>query len=349
MRRIGTLSDPSQAKRFADYLVTQSIECLVETQHAERSGADQPLGNNARTEGEAATECDIWIREESDVERAREEFAQFMQSPEDAKYDVQGAAEKIRNERVSEEKRKLKLQQRVRPKSSSMPGPMMGVPVRQQSIPVVIAVIAVCVVAGFATGMGNPWPSRIPGELSTEETVFSTMSFVDRFEYAQTDDPFASIRKGQVWRLVTHLCLHGSTFHLAFNMLAIFFLGSVLERLQGSWFLGLLLLFCGVFGSLFNVMLPPEEDLPTILHGLAGSPLLIGASGAVYGLFGYLWIRPLLTPTFPVRMVPMNVAIMLGWLVFCVFFVDRIANGAHIGGLIAGVVIAAVLSKIQPD
>ena len=86
-----------------------------------------------------------------------------------------------------------------------------------------------------------------------------------------------------------------------------------------------------------------------MLSGLAGSPFSIGASGAVYGLFGYLWIRPTLSPSYPVRMMPANVAIMLGWLVFCIFFVDRIANGAHIGGLIAGVVIAVIVSRMPSD
>jgi GlpG protein len=179
--------------------------------------------------------------------------------------------------------------------------------------------------------------------------VFMGLSFVDIRDYLATEDPFASIKQGEVWRFITPIFLHGDTYHLAFNMLALFFLGSAIERLQGSPFMAMLLLVSGVVGGLVQVWLPPADQLPEWLDGLSGSPFSIGASGAVYGLFGYLWVRPAMTPSYPVRMVPANVAIMLGWLVFCIFFVQGIANGAHIGGLLAGVVIAAVVAQLPSN
>ena len=57
MRRIGTLQDSTQARHFCDYLVTLSIDAAVDS------------------DGEGQDACwDIWIRDEKDVERARQAF-----------------------------------------------------------------------------------------------------------------------------------------------------------------------------------------------------------------------------------------------------------------------------------
>lgn len=348
MRRIGSLPDPDQARRFADYLFTQSIDCSVDIEDA---AGNEPSGSPESTDPKSSEKiCNLWIRDESHVEQSRQELAAFRAAPDDPKYQVGSEAEQIRKQQAVDEKRKKSLQQKMTPKSPTAGrGAMMGVPVRQQTIPVVIGTIILSVIASFTTGFGRPAQSSVPGELTTEETVFYGLSFVDWRDYQPTSDPFASIKKGQIWRLVTPIFLHGDTFHLAFNMLALFFLGSAIERLQGSWFMAMMLLVSGIFGGLVQVWLPAAETLPSFLSGLAGTPFSIGASGAVYGLFGYLWIRPLLSPSFPVRMMPSNIAIMLGWLVICIFFVGGIANGAHIGGLIAGVVIAAVVSRLPGE
>jgi len=345
MRRIGTLADPEQAKRFSDYLLTQSVQCRVDTNPSKDPSSDATADGD---DGQAVS-CDLWIRDEADVQKGKAELDAFLAAPEDPKYNVGVKAKQLRKQTAEEEKRKRKLQKAAKPPSRGS-GILMGVPLRQQAIPVVIGVIALSILASFSTGFGYPKPSNVPGELSSEEAVFYGLSFVDWRDYVTSgNDPFASIKKGEVWRLVTPIFLHGSTFHLAFNMLGLFFLGSAIERLQGSWFMAFLLLASGIVGGLVQVWLPPADELPSLLHGLAGTPFSIGASGAVYGLFGYLWIRPLLAPSYPVRMLPNNVAIMMGFLVFCIFFVDRIANGAHIGGLLAGVVTAAAVSQMNLD
>lgn len=363
MRRIGTLTNPDDAKRFADYLITHSIECSVDIEtisSGSGSGAadsqgsgPEPAASGAqadRASSAGETRCDLWVRDESHVDRAKQELEAFLQSPGDEKYRVHGEADRIRKQQVAEEKRKKKLQQKVNHKTPHAGGGMLGgVSIRQQSIPVIIGVVVVSVIVSFATGFGRPDPSMIPGEPSIGELLFTKMSFVDELDYVVDSDPYASIKKGEVWRLITPLFLHGDPFHLAFNMIGVFFLGSAIERLQGSLFMAFLFFACGIFGTIFNISLPPEESLPPILEGLAGTHRLIGASGAVFGLFGYLWIRPLLSPNYPISMMSSNVKIMLGVMIFMVFFVDGIANGAHIGGLIAGVVIAAVTSRLKID
>ncbi len=329
MRRIGNLSDGTLAQRFCDYLMTLAIEASAE--------------QNSSEEGIA---WDIWIREETDVQQARDEFAAFQATPDDPKYDVADQASKLREERIADHQRRLKHQTDYGKKMTSrtaMSGPLAGVTVRQQNIPVTIGIIIISVLVSFSSGFGNPRPSMKANEYSLEQKLHFTLQFVDVREFAKTGDPFESVKRGEVWRLVTPTFMHGNTFHLAFNMIMLYFFGAAIERLHGSLFMGLLVLVTGIAGMLTQVMLPDPESLPAILIGLAGTPFAIGASGAVYGLFGFLWIRPVIDPAYPIRMVPINVTIMLGFLVFCMTpMMKGIANGAHLGGLIAGMLAALV-------
>ena len=325
MRRIGTLADGSLARRFCDYLVTLSIDATTDS------------------DNESGGVWSIWIRDETDVDKAKLEFVAFEESPDSDRYQVEEQVSRIRNDRIEEQQRRLKQQrdlERSMP-SDSGAGPLAGAAVRQQSIPVTIGIIAIAVVASFTSNFGSPRGSRVPGKTTIEQKTYFGLSFVDQRDYVETKgDPFASVRKGEVWRFVTPMFLHGDTFHLAFNMLWIFFLGSAIERLHGSLFFLLLTMSTQIAGMLLQVMLPESGFLTPALQG---TPFAIGASGAVYGLFGYLWIRPMVDPSYPIHMVPMNVVLMLGWLVACMTpLIPGVANGAHLGGLVAGVLAALV-------
>jgi len=341
MRRIGNLSDQKLAERFCDYLVTLSIDAAAE------SRLNDPPG------GGVSPSWDIWIREEQHVDRARDELQRFEANPGDQRFAAAAEAGRIREKKAAEQARRLKNQPQ-RPKWSDSGrlagGALAGMPVRQQGIPVTIGIIIVSVILSFITNLGRPRVSPRGEQPTLEERAFNGLSFVDFRDYqASRGDSFASVRKGQIWRIVTPMFLHGNTMHLAFNMLWIYFLGSALERLHGSLFAGLLVFVTHILGMMLQVMMPGAESLPALLVQLAGSPFAIGASGAVYGLFGFLLIRPLIDPSYPIRMVPMNVALMLGWLVFCMLpmFDMRIANGAHLGGLLAGMAIAPLMARRQ--
>ncbi len=339
MRRIGTLADGSLARRFCDYLVTLSIDATTDSDHESgdsESGDDQDGVWN------------IWIRDETDVDKAKLEFVAFEESPDSSRYQVEEQVNRIRHDRIEDQQRRIKQQRemvRSMP-SDSGAGSLAGASVRQQSIPVTIGIIAIAVVASFAGEFGGRPGSRITESPTIAQQIYLGLSFVDRREYeVSKEDPFASVRKGEVWRFVTPMFLHGDTFHLAFNMLWIFFLGSAIERLHGSLFFLLLTLSTQIAGMMLQVMLPEVDFLPKELHG---SPFAIGASGAVYGLFGYLWIRPMVDPSYPIHMVPMNVVLMLGWLVACMTpLIPNVANGAHLGGLFAGMLAALIGRAIR--
>lgn len=330
MRRIGTLADGSLARRFCDYLVTLSIDATTDSDH--EPGDKEP-----------GRVWNIWIRDETDVDKARLEFVAFEESPNSDRYQVEDEVNRIRNDRIEEQQRRIKRQRemvRAMP-SDRGAGDLTGASVRQQSIPVTIGIIAIAVVASFSSEFGGRPGSRVEKNPTFAQQTYLGLSFVDQRDYVEAKgDPFASVRKGEVWRFVTPMFLHGDTFHLAFNMLWIFFLGSAIERLHGSLFFLLLTMSTQIAGMMLQVMLPAADFLPAALHG---SPFAIGASGAVYGLFGYLWIRPMVDPGYPIHMVPMNVVLMLGWLVACMTpLIPGVANGAHLGGLLAGMLAALV-------
>lgn len=334
MRRIGTLENSELAQRFCDYLVTQSIDASCDPQ-SDATDAD----------------WDIWVRDERQIAQSKQEFAEFRSDPEAARYQVQREATHIRQERIAAELARQKRaaeSERIANVSRSSLGEPIRAPLKQTGFPVTIAVIVLSVIASLTTHFGHPRRSRVPGKVTLEEQVYDTLSFVDRKEFMKSGgDPFASVETGQVWRFVTPMFLHGDEFHLLFNMVWIYFLGSVIEKLQGSLFLIVVLVTTQISGMLLQVMLPDTAVLQPIFQGtpldflaqtMSGSPFAIGASGAVYGLFGFLWIRPKVDPGYPIHLVQTNVILMLGWLVLCITpLIGGVANGAHIGGLLAGV------------
>lgn len=134
------------------------------------------------------------------------------------------------------------------------------------------------------------------------------------------------VAHGQVYRLLTAALLHESLFHLLFNMLALYFVGTALEPLLGRGrFLGLYVL-SAIGGSAGSMLAHPVNTLS------------VGASGAVFGLFGaYLVVsHRLRRDTGPVvGLIAVNA--VLG------FVIPRVDWQAHIGGLIVGILFALAL------
>ena len=155
----------------------------------------------------------------------------------------------------------------------------------------------------------------------------------------QVDDPgwinrFAFnpvVASAEPWRFVTAAFLHGSVMHLALNMIALWFVGPFLEQGLGRVRFATLYLLSAVAGQVGVVLLAGPTDTWTTW--------VVGASGAVFGLFGAIF--------FVMRRVGGNVSGIVGVIVLNVvlgFVVSGIAWQAHIGGLVAGAVLGAAYS-----
>lgn len=140
---------------------------------------------------------------------------------------------------------------------------------------------------------------------------------------------------GEYWRLFTPVFLHYGLLHLTFNALWLWELGRRIEFQHGSLRLLLLTLALGTGSNLAQVWYTPGQ-------------LFGGMSGVIYGYLGYIVVWYRLAPV-PIFFLPKGIVIfMLAWLLICMagftelLGLGAIANAAHLGGLIAGVVVAAV-------
>lgn len=137
---------------------------------------------------------------------------------------------------------------------------------------------------------------------------------------------FVGVADGEVYRLLTGAFLHGGLLHIAFNMYALWLFGPQLEAAFGrSRFLGLYLM--AALGG----------TATSYAFGSLNTPSL-GASGAVFGLFGaYLVLSRRLRRDASGLWVLLGINFVLG------FVVANIDWRAHVGGLIAGAAASAIV------
>ena len=80
----------------------------------------------------------------------------------------------------------------------------------------------------------------------------------------------------QLWRPITYQFLHDGFFHIFFNMLVLFFFGPMLEQVWGSRRFAFFYLVCGAAGGILYTLL--------VIFRVLGVGVMVGASGAIYGL-----------------------------------------------------------------
>jgi len=141
------------------------------------------------------------------------------------------------------------------------------------------------------------------------------------------------------WTFVTYMFVHVGVLHLAFNMLALFWLGSAVEeRLGGVAFIGYYLC-CGLGGAVLSYALMLVVPVT----------LVVGASGAIYGVayaFARFW------PDRPMYVFPLPEPVPAKWLVMFLVVLslvlallgarDGVAHLAHLGGFAAGFLVLTV-------
>jgi membrane associated rhomboid family serine protease len=132
---------------------------------------------------------------------------------------------------------------------------------------------------------------------------------------------------GAYWQLATSVFSHVEVLHIAFNMLALYFLGPQLEAILGrARFLAIYLL-SGLAGSTAVMWLSHSNGQT------------LGASGAIFGLMGALLVVGLKLRA--------NVQQLLFWIginvVFTVSASSYISWQGHLGGLVGGALLAALV------
>jgi membrane associated rhomboid family serine protease len=145
--------------------------------------------------------------------------------------------------------------------------------------------------------------------------------------------PRAIWHDGYIWQLVTYMFFHAGLWHLAFNMLALWMFGSMMERVWGTRRFLKYYFLTGIGAGISTFLFTINSTIPTI-----------GASGAVYGLLVAYAV------TFPNHTIYLYFFIPIKAKYFAIFFGvieflssisysgDSIGHLAHLGGMVVGFV-----------
>ena len=143
----------------------------------------------------------------------------------------------------------------------------------------------------------------------------------------------------QWWRLITPIFIHFSFAHLAFNCLWIFILGEKIENTDGSLIFILLVIFSAILSNCLQYFWTE-----TSLFG--------GLSGVIYGLIGFCMIVEFDSQYDRYKLPPALYLFMIIWLllgfagILDLFGFGSVANFAHLGGLISGILFAMIYKNI---
>lgn len=145
---------------------------------------------------------------------------------------------------------------------------------------------------------------------------------------------------GQGWRLLTCAFLHGSLLHIAFNMWCLWDLGALAESLYGHWTFAVVYLLAAIGGSLGSVIWNPNV-------------LSVGASGAIFGIAGALiasfYLGEFSMPRAAIAGSLRSVVTFVGYNLVFGAMMSRVDNAAHVGGLVTGLMLGALIAKASPD
>ncbi|WP_066257617.1 rhomboid family protein [Neobacillus drentensis] len=130
------------------------------------------------------------------------------------------------------------------------------------------------------------------------------------------------IVEGEWWRFITPVFLHIGFIHLSMNTLALYFLGTEVERIFGNLRFLWIYLFAGVTGFIASFIFSAN--------------LSAGASGAIFGCFGALLYFGAIFPKLFFRTMGMNLIVVLGINLMIGFSSSGIDNAGHLGGLVGG-------------
>lgn len=230
MRQAGTLPSKPDAERFANYLLSLGISAKVEAANGHWA---------------------IWVHDENQIARSRQELDEFQRQPNDPRYrEAQRAADQVRRQAAEKQRQAQRNYVDMRNEWSS--------PWRRR--PVTLALIAASIAVYFDIV-----------ELPQPILYFS----------------LPEIASGEAWRLISPIFLHYSPLHILFNMWMLYDLGTVVERKLGTWRYLLLILAIAIpsnFGQYFATG-PGFGGMSGVVYGLFGYAWVRGRLEPTSGLY----------------------------------------------------------------
>jgi membrane associated rhomboid family serine protease len=192
-----------------------------------------------------------------------------------------------------------------------------GIALASGNAPITRALIAINVVIYLITASQGGGFNAPGGALFDRFVLVGSNAHLGLFA------PFGDLAHDHQWyRLVTSMFLHGSILHIAFNMYALWVIGTPVEQYLGrARYLGLYFV-SGLAGGAGAVLQAPFQPV-------------VGASGAIFGILGAMLI---IEWQITGRLAG-NAATWIGINLVISFAIPNISWGGHIGGLIGGILI----------
>ncbi len=170
-------------------------------------------------------------------------------------------------------------------------------------------------------------------------SIFYTGSVVDMPAGGLVDlgavyGPFVVV-EGEWWRLLTAMFLHGGMTHLLMNMFSLYIIGRPMELYFSPKSYLSLYLLTGIVGGLISIVVHPET-------------VAIGASGAIFGVFGALsgyffaYRRELGEHA---HQFMKDFALIIGINLILGFSIPNIDVSAHAGGLVSGLIGGLIVAR----
>jgi rhomboid protease GluP len=146
---------------------------------------------------------------------------------------------------------------------------------------------------------------------------------------------------GQWWRLLACVFIHGGLLHIAFNMWCLWDLGRLAESVYGHWTFALVYLIAGLAASLMSLAWHFPVPVPSV-----------GASGAIFGIAGALiasfYLGEFSLPRAAISGTLRPLLVFIGFNLYFGVVVASTDNAAHVGGLLMGLLLGALIAKVAP-
>lgn len=242
---------------------------------------------------------EIWVYDEDLILKAKSELDEFLENPGSEKYQQAGkTARKIQVQKERDHEAKKKLYVDVRTQGMNF-----------QSNRITMAMIVICVVIYLL--------QQFVRDINV--IIFLNSLFINHPDFPL----FYFVSRGEVWRLVTPIFMHGGILHILFNMMWLFSLGSLIESRKGP--------------KKFIAMILIIACVSNVAQYIYAGPMFLGMSGVIFGLLGYIWMKMKFQPYEGIAIARENITFMLIWMVVCMTgFIGPIANACHVVGLLSG-------------
>lgn len=151
-------------------------------------------------------------------------------------------------------------------------------------------------------------------------------------------DAAAVLLRGEYGRIIYSMFLHAGIDHLFNNMVILFFLGAMIEKVTGHIQFLLIYLLSGIGANICSLLYKVMT-----MDSMAS----VGASGAIFGLDGVLLAWILLDRQAMPDVTPRRVLLMIVLSLYSGFTAHNIDNAAHVGGLLTGFAAGALLCALR--